>query len=105
MPNFHLWIESENREASGMDSLSDFGPITKKMIAGEVSAVVWPPWRWEFIESVEKRVLVSRTLAGKNENHFSKGISDHEISQLYGRPKYNDDDPDNSPIPGWTKGR
>ena len=32
-------------------------------------------------------------------------MTDEQINRKYGRPKYHENELDNSDIPGWTKGR
>ena len=35
---------------------------------------------------------------------YSVALTENEIFRKYGRPKYHDSEPDNSELPGWTKG-
>ena len=42
IPKGHLWVECDLPD-SGLDSLSQLGPISTGLVLGEVKAVVWPP--------------------------------------------------------------
>ena len=35
---------------------------------------------------------------------YSSALTENEIFRKYGRPKYDENEPDNSELPGWTKG-
>ena len=78
--------------------MTDFGPISRKMALGEVKRVVWPPSRWGPVKEY------SETRVGDSWVKHSKTMSNDEIYRKYGRPKYHDHEPENSEIPGWTRG-
>ena len=80
--------------------MTDFGPISRKMAVGEVKRIIWPPSRWGPVKPYEEINLVTE---GSFIKH-SKTMSNDEIYRKYGRPKYNEYEPDNSQIPGWTRG-
>ena len=41
VPNEHVWVESENHADRGDDSLTKYGPVTRKLIVGEVKWVFY----------------------------------------------------------------
>ena len=55
VPNEHLWLECESNDFRQNDSLSLYGPITRKLVQGTVKRVVWPPWKWDNLEQIENR--------------------------------------------------
>ena len=102
VPNEHVWVESENQDARGDDSISAFGPITRKLVVGTAHSIVWP--RIEPIRQVEQRAHNEYSKAGAYKPVYSRVFTDQEVFRRFGRPKYNDMEPANSEIPGWTKG-
>ena len=80
--------------------MTDFGPISRKMAKGEVRRIVWPPSRWGPIDGYQETNLSGNESWVKH----SKTMSNDEIYRMYGRPKYNEYEPENSELPGWTRG-
>ena len=103
VPLEHLWVESENKDDRQNDSLTKYGPLTRKLVVGEVKRVVWPPWKWDTMQAVEDRATVELSLQGKYRT-YCRTMKEEEIYRRYGRPKYSEYEPENSEIPGWTKG-
>ena len=57
VPNGHVWVECVNSKERKHDSLTDFGPLTKKLIIGKVMYTVWPIWRFTSMTDIEKFAL------------------------------------------------
>ena len=70
------------------------------MAVGIVSHVIWPPWRFNNILKIEEYVCEHNL----EKTFHSRVMSNDDIYQKYGRPKYNQNEIENSEIPGWTKG-
>ncbi|VVC44779.1 Peptidase S26A, signal peptidase I,Peptidase S24/S26A/S26B/S26C,Peptidase S26A, signal peptidase I [Cinara cedri] len=49
VPKGYYWIEGDHKGHS-YDSTS-FGPISKGLVIAKVPAIVWPPSRWQLIQS------------------------------------------------------
>ncbi|CAH1107281.1 unnamed protein product [Psylliodes chrysocephalus] len=67
VPEGHCWIEGDHTGHS-MDS-NNFGPVSLGLITAKASCIVWPPNRWQFINSFlpESRAplnLSSRSIIG-----------------------------------------
>ncbi|KAL1247580.1 hypothetical protein QQF64_022956, partial [Cirrhinus molitorella] len=61
VPDGHLWIEGDHHGHS-FDS-NTFGPVSRGLVHGRASHIIWPPSRWQRIEpSVppERRPLLNR---------------------------------------------
>ena len=109
MPREHIWIECENDQGRIQDSITSYGPISRKLAVGEVKHVIWPPSSFRNLDTIEEAVRVedkTRELQGRGQPRVrhSDTMSNDEIYRKYGRPKYSDNEPDNSEIPGWTMG-
>jgi len=82
----------------------------------QVERVVWPPSRMmahsqiadnlnsQFIDESTGQIDKEKLNKFRESNPQSKVMKDQDVREKYGRPKYNDFEPDNSEIPGWTKG-
>lgn len=53
IPEGHCWIEGDNTGFS-MDSNS-FGPVSLGLVQSRAMCVVWPPSRWQFLQTKIKR--------------------------------------------------
>ncbi|XP_053378029.1 mitochondrial inner membrane protease subunit 2-like [Mercenaria mercenaria] len=51
VPVNHVWVEGDNSEYSH-DS-NNYGPISMSLITSKATHVVWPPSRWQKLDSVE----------------------------------------------------
>lgn len=49
VPEGHCWVEGDHTGHS-MDS-NLFGPISLALITAKASAIVWPPSRWQYVQS------------------------------------------------------
>ncbi|XP_063911051.1 mitochondrial inner membrane protease subunit 2 [Zophobas morio] len=49
IPEGHCWVEGDHTGHS-MDS-NNFGPVSLGLITAKASCIVWPPSRWQFIQS------------------------------------------------------
>jgi len=49
VPKGYYWIEGDHKGRS-YDSTS-FGPISKGMVVAKASIIIWPPSRWQLIQS------------------------------------------------------
>lgn len=49
VPDGHFWIEGDHHGHS-LDSNS-FGPVSKGLLHGRASHIIWPPHRWQKIEA------------------------------------------------------
>ena len=49
VPEGHCWVEGDHTGHS-MDS-NLFGPISLALITAKASAIVWPPRRWQYVQS------------------------------------------------------
>jgi hypothetical protein len=57
IPKGHIWIEQENEEiVRTVDSLADEigGPVSKKLVLGPASKIVWPIWRYGKLSEIDK---------------------------------------------------
>lgn len=56
IPVGHVWIECENDKARSLDSLSDDlgGPISKQLVLGKCTGIVWPIWRRAKVAELDK---------------------------------------------------
>ena len=108
VPREHLWVECENDEHRVLDSITTYGFISRKMAIGTVQMIVWPPERAQGLQTLEERVRVqdkTDSVQGKKPRvRHSDTMSNEEVYRKYGRPKYDDNEPDNSEMPGWTMG-
>ncbi len=59
VPNGHVWIEVENGKVRDHDSLSSYGPLSKKYIQGQALFTIWPIWRWTSFRSLEKYKVIT----------------------------------------------
>ncbi|KAJ8982297.1 hypothetical protein NQ317_001157 [Molorchus minor] len=67
VPEGHCWIEGDHTGHS-MDS-NNFGPVSVGLVTAKASCIVWPPSRWQFIQSFlpDSRMplnLVSNSIIG-----------------------------------------
>ncbi|KAL3284716.1 hypothetical protein HHI36_018864 [Cryptolaemus montrouzieri] len=49
IPEGHCWVEGDHTGHS-MDS-NNFGPVSLGLITAKASCIVWPPSRWQFLNS------------------------------------------------------
>ena len=63
VPFGHVWVEGDNWRSS-LDS-NDFGPISKALITGKATAVVWPPSRFgsEAVKEIPGRSRITHGTA------------------------------------------
>jgi len=54
IPHHHVWVEGDNRDSNKTLDSHYYGPISKSLIHGKVTHIVWPwksfgaiPW-WQF---------------------------------------------------------
>ena len=45
IPNEHIWIESENSKLRQNDSITKFGPITRKLVKGTLYCQIYPKYK------------------------------------------------------------
>ncbi|CDW86061.1 mitochondrial inner membrane protease subunit 2 [Stylonychia lemnae] len=79
IPINHMWVESINPNDRGPDSLSEFGPLSRGFLIGKAKRVVWPLWRFEKVNDLEK----FSKLTNYKYQH-SRVFSNQEIFNLYG---------------------
>jgi len=48
VPEGRLWLEGDNW-GNSVDS-NKYGPVSKGLVFGVATAVIWPPSRWQFLE-------------------------------------------------------
>jgi len=48
VPEGHLWLEGDNW-GNSVDS-NKYGPVSKGLVFGVATAVIWPPSRWQLLE-------------------------------------------------------
>ncbi|RZF45407.1 hypothetical protein LSTR_LSTR002850 [Laodelphax striatellus] len=49
IPEGHCWVEGDHTGHSLDSNL--FGPVSLALITAKASAIVWPPERWQYVES------------------------------------------------------
>lgn len=68
IPEGHCWIEGDHTGHS-MDS-NNFGPVSLGLITAKATCIVWPPSRWQFIQSLipesRKPLNLKRSLSKGN---------------------------------------
>ena len=75
------------------------------MVVGEVLSVVYPFDRMMSLKKIDEKVKQDEIKTGEVKRTIkSRVMSNDEIFRRYGRPKYKPDEPNNSEMPGWTKG-
>ena len=54
IPPYSIWVEGENKTQSNEDTgdSSLYGPVSKKLLIGQVQCIIWPPTRWGFVERI-----------------------------------------------------
>jgi inner membrane protease subunit 2 len=50
VPRGYCWVEGDNR-ATSRDSASQYGPVPLGLIEGRVTAIIWPPGRWQILSA------------------------------------------------------
>lgn len=53
VPKGYYWIEGDHKGHT-YDSTS-FGPLSKGLVLAKVPVIVWPPSRWQFIQSESRK--------------------------------------------------
>ena len=66
------WVEGDNRRNS-VDSYSNYGPISKGLIFGKATHIIWPPEQWRRLEPALPNIE-GRTVE-KNGEHNLKIIN------------------------------
>eukprot|EP00347_Sterkiella_histriomuscorum_P023723 403333608 len=79
VPNNHVWVESINPNDRGVDSLSTFGPISKNFVVGKAWYVIWPLWRLESVNDLDKYSKLTNY-----KYQHSKVFSEEEMFKTYG---------------------
>ncbi|RZC41746.1 mitochondrial inner membrane protease subunit 2, partial [Asbolus verrucosus] len=64
IPEGHCWVEGDHTGHS-MDS-NNFGPVSIGLITAKASCIVWPPSRWQFIQSCLPDSRVPLNLTSKS---------------------------------------
>lgn len=49
VPEGHCWVEGDHT-GSSMDSNS-FGPVSLGLITARATCIVWPPSRWQYLQT------------------------------------------------------
>jgi len=82
IPKGHVWIECENEKERSIDSLSEEigGPISKKFVLGPCVKIIWPLWRWESFQDMEK----FKRLMIQGDSRHSRVYTNEEIYHKYG---------------------
>ena len=78
MPNCHVWVECEQNNRK--DSLSEYGPVSSKLILGEAVYVMWPPERATSLRDLIKCEPFMR----KKPPDYSEVLEASEINFRYG---------------------
>ncbi|KAK5640396.1 hypothetical protein RI129_011207 [Pyrocoelia pectoralis] len=60
IPDGHCWVEGDHTGHS-IDS-NHFGPVSLGLITAKASCIVWPPSRWQYIQSVIPQTRVPLNL-------------------------------------------
>ena len=75
VPAGHVWVECENMEDRNYDSLTMLGgPISKKLVMGKCTHLIWPLWRYTSFKDLDKYSIL---IYGSSPN--SKVYSNDEI--------------------------
>lgn len=78
IPQNHVWVECENPHERSLDSLTDFGPISKKYIVGLTTRIVWPLFSYSLMTELEKYKPLLDGLK------HSKAYTNQEVYDKYG---------------------
>ena len=83
IPKGHLWVECDD-SCGGIDSLYKLGPISTGLLVGEVKAVVWPPQRVAWFQTMESFKRLNNYLTKQKTNRpKSQVFTSDEIYDTY----------------------